>query len=79
VPKLGFLCLLADNKVFEARDLILELDDEPDFGRYAEVADCEEADGLQECKSVQLLLISPECDQVFELDLCNLHYIADVE
>ena len=79
MPELGFLRLLADFKVLEVRDLVLELDDEPDLSRYAEVADCQEADCLQECESVQLLLISPERDQVFELDLGNLHYIADVE
>ena len=79
MPELRFLSFLGDFKVLEVRDLILELDDEPDLSRYAEVADGEEADCLQECESVQLLLISSESDQVFKLDLGNLHYIADVE
>ena len=78
VPQLALLRLLLGGEVLELADLVLELDDESNLGRCAEVAHDEEADHFEEAVSGEALLISPQKRQIFELQRANLHDIANI-
>jgi hypothetical protein len=65
MPILRLVRLLSDVKVFEALQLVLELNDKSDLGRDAKVAHDQKADRLQEGESVKLLLVSSERYEVF--------------
>ena len=79
MPVLGLVSLGRHVKRLKAPYLLFQLYDEADLGTDAEVAYAEETDRLQESKSVQLLFISPQRSQVFQLHRRDLHDVAYVE
>ena len=79
VPQLALLGFLLDREVLELAYLILELYDEPDLSRRAEVANDEEAYHLEKAVPRQALFIPSHLRQILQLQWANLHYVADIE
>ena len=52
VPELRLVSLAGDVEILEARDLLLQLDDESDLRANTEIADAEETHRLEEGKSI---------------------------
>lgn len=57
---------MLDLKVLELADLVLQLNDEPDLGRRAEVADNKKADHFKEAFSGKALIVPSNLREFFK-------------
>lgn len=80
VPMFRFLGPKCDIKAtWNLIDLFLQLNDESDLSRYAEVGNYVKADSFKEGVSRYLLLISSVHCQVFSLNGSDLHDVSNVQ
>ena len=79
MPELALLRFLLYRKVFEFTNLILQLNNKPDFGTGAKVANNEKADDLKEAVSAEAFLVEADDAQLLLLDRSYLHYVSDVQ
>lgn len=58
MPELGLCRLMREIKLWKALYFILELNDEPNLGRHAEVPNNQETDSFKKCLPLKLLFIA---------------------
>jgi hypothetical protein len=79
MPKFTLLRLPLYRKVFEFTYLILQLNNESDFSRSAEISDDQKADDLQEGLTGEALFVQADLGELFLLDGSDLHNVPYVQ